>query len=228
LLYDPFAATPGFDLEARIRARATDCGHELSEATIEALAHHARAVLRENQQLHLTAITDPEEFLERHLGESFEGAAMIEPDAKGVYIDIGSGNGYPGLALAAARPGLQLVLAEASVRKAEFLRAVVRNAPFSGASVLEVQVQRSSDLEDIESVQLITSRAMGGWAKILPRLRDRLAPGGDMLVWAGPEVEEIALRAVWRKLKQEEKRPLPGRERSWIWRFRAMGAAPRS
>jgi 16S rRNA G527 N7-methylase RsmG len=218
--YDPFSVVPEFELEARIRSRAGGCGIELGDAAVTALAHHARAVLRENQQLHLTSIAEPLEFFERHIGEAFEGAAMLAPDAGGLYLDIGSGNGYPGLPLAAARPGLQLVMAEASVRKAAFLRAVVRDAPFPSASVVETQVQRASDLAGIEPARLITSRAMGGWPKILPRLRASLDGEGEILVWAGDEVEKISHREVWRKFSLEEKRLLPERERSWIWRFR--------
>ena len=48
--YDPFSVVPGFDLEARTRSRASDCGIELSDEAVAALAHHARAVLRESQQ----------------------------------------------------------------------------------------------------------------------------------------------------------------------------------
>jgi 16S rRNA G527 N7-methylase RsmG len=218
--YDPFSVVPGFELEARIRSRAAGCGIDLDEAVIAALTHHARAVLRENERLHLTSIAEPVEFFERHLGEAFEGAAMLAPDAGGLYLDLGSGNGYPGLPLAASRPRLRLVLAEASVRKAEFLRAVVRDAPFPSASVMEAQVQRPSDLEGVDPARLITSRAMGGWPKILPRLRACLGAESDVLVWAGDEAEKISRREVWRKFNLEEKRLLPERERSWIWRFR--------
>jgi len=220
--YDPFSEVAEFDLEARIRARASDCGIDLQDDAVAALAHHARAVLRENEQLHLTSISDPVEFFERHLGESFEGAAMLPEAIEGLYLDLGSGNGYPGLPLAAARPGLELTLAEASVRKAAFLRSVLRDAPFPSASVAETQVQRPADLEGFDSARLITSRAMGGWPKILPRLRPCLAAEGDILVWAGDEVETIARRAVWRKFTLQEKRLLPEREQSWIWRFRLV------
>jgi 16S rRNA (guanine527-N7)-methyltransferase len=218
--YDPFSVVPGFDLEARIRARASACGVEVPDAAVPGLAHHARAVLRESKQLHLTSINDPEEFFERHIGEAFEGAAMLSPDAAGLYLDIGSGNGYPGIPLAAARPGLRLLMAEASVRKAEFLRAVVRDAPFPAAAVLELQVQRASDLEGVDPARLITSRAMGGWPKILPRLRNCLVPDGEILAWAGNEAETIARREVWKKFRLEDRRALPDREQSWIWRFR--------
>lgn len=211
-----------FDLEGRIRDRAAVCGIELAAASVAALAFQARAVLREAADLHLTTITDPEEFLERHLGEAFEGAAMLPAEASGAYIDLGSGNGYPGLPVAAARPGLQLRMAEASVRKAAFLRAVLRDAPFENAGVHEGQVQRAADLDEIEPLRLLTSRAMSGWAKVLPRLRTLLAEDGDLLVWAGSEMDEIKGRVVWRKLELRERRPLPTREQSWIWRFGAQ------
>jgi 16S rRNA (guanine527-N7)-methyltransferase len=219
--YDPFSVVPDFDLETRIRSRASDCGIELADEAVAALAHHARAVLRENQQLHLTSIHEPLEFFERHLGEAFEGAAMLPADVEGLYLDIGSGNGYPGIPLAAARLGLRLSMIEASVRKAEFLRAVVRDAPLPTVSVLETQVQRASDLEGIDPARVITSRAMGGWPKILPRLRTCLDPDGDMLVWAGDEAEKISRREVWKTFTVADKRALPDRERSWIWRFRS-------
>jgi hypothetical protein len=32
-------------------------------------------------------------------------------------------------------------------------------------------------------------------------------------------MEKIARREVWKKLRLEEKRPLPTRDQSWIWRF---------
>jgi len=219
-LFDPFAEIPGFNLEERIQSRAAACGLDLEVTTVTSLADQARAVLRESAELHLTSITDPEEFIERHLGESFEGASMLPPDVEGVLLDVGSGNGYPGLPLAATRPGLEPLLAEASTKKASFLRAVIGDAGFPTASVLEAQVQRSSDLEDVGPIRLVTSRAMGGWAKILPRLHASLADDGEILVWCGEEMEGVAKRVVWKRFELVDRRALPGRERSWIWRFR--------
>jgi 16S rRNA G527 N7-methylase RsmG len=216
--YDPFA---GMDLEACIRGRAARCALDLDEDSARALAFHARAVLRESVKLHLTTITEPAEFVERHLGESFEGAAMLPPDVRGQLLDMGSGNGYPGLVVATARNGLEALLAEASTRKAEFLRAVVRNGGFLRTAILEGQVQRASDLDALGPFRVISSRAVGGWTKILPRLAPCLAPDGELLVWSGEDLERISHRVVWRRLRLIEKKPLPGRERSWVWRFGA-------
>lgn len=215
-MHDPFA---GFDLETRIATRAASCGISLEPSHVERLSGHARAVLRESDELHLTSIREPEEFVERHLGEAFEGAALLAPETSGELLDVGSGNGYPAVPLVAARPGLHAILAEASRRKAEFLRSV------SGASVLEAQVQRPADLDGIGPFEVITSRAMGGWSKILPRLGSTLGEDGCLLVWCGAEMETVARRVVWRRLQLVERRALPGRDQSWVWKFQKVSAA---
>jgi 16S rRNA (guanine527-N7)-methyltransferase len=220
-LFDPFARLPGASLVEQIRARAGACAIELSERAVAILASHARAVLREAEALKLTSITDPGEFLERHLGESFEGAALLDPAASGVLVDVGSGNGYPGLPVALSRPGLAPILVEASTRKAQFLRATLQDAGCERAHVLEAQVQRAADLAAAMPVRVMTCRAVGGWAKILPRLAPCLDRNGEMLIWAGEELEAVSRRVVWHRLLVKEKKALPGRERSWIWRVTA-------
>ena len=212
----------GFPLEEAIAARAASIGIALAAPAVAALAAQARAVMRSNERLHLTAVIEPAEFVERHIGESLEGAAMLDPGATGPLLDLGSGNGYPGLPLAVARPGLAAVLADASTRKAEFLRETIREAGIAGARVLERQVQRAADVPELEGgVRVVSTRAAGGWERVIPRLLPCLRPGGDVLVWAGEDLEKVRGRVVWRRLELVERRPLPGRERSWVWRFRA-------
>jgi hypothetical protein len=86
--------------------------------------------------------------------------------------------------------------------------------------VLEAQVQRAGDLGEIIAVRALVCRAMGNWSKVLPRLASVLAADGEMLLWGGADVETVSRRAAWSKLRLAERKPLPGRERSWIWRFR--------
>jgi 16S rRNA (guanine527-N7)-methyltransferase len=207
------------DLREAIGRRAAACGIELSAGAVDALALHARRVLEANERLHLTAITDRASFIERHLGEGFEGAAMLPPEVGGDLLDLGSGNGYPVLPLVAARPALRPLLTEASRRKAEFLRNVMSECGFAG-ELLGKQVQRPSDLERGRSgFRVIVTRALGDWERILPRFARCLEEGGELLFWAGGDVENVIERSAWRRLRLVERKALPGRERSWIWRF---------
>jgi len=214
-----------FDLERAVADEAERHGARLTEAAVRGLAIHARAVLRANDDLHLTSVLDPDEFVGRHLGEAFQGAALIDSETAGLLVDLGSGNGYPGIPLAAARPALGLLLAEASTRRASFLRGALAVAGIERAAVLERQIQRPADLADVEPVTVLTVRAMGGWAKILPRLGPALAPGGTILLWAGDEVESVSRREVWRRrLRVRGRHALAGRERSWIWSLEPASA----
>jgi len=213
---DPF---DGFPLEQRIVERAAACGITLAPQSAAGLAEHSREVLLTNPLVQLTSITTPVEYVERHLGESFEGAAMLDEDAQGLLLDLGSGNGYPGIPVAAARPGLELVMAEASSKKAVFLRGCSGFAGTGPARVHEGQVQRAGDLGATVALRALVCRAMGNWQKVLPRLASILAADGEMLLWGGADVETVSRRAAWNKLRLAERKPLPGRERSWIWRF---------
>ena len=202
-----------------IIARALAAGIVLSKPAALALAAHARAVLAANDRLHLTAITQPAAFFERHLGEAFEGAALLPEAIKGVLLDLGSGNGYPGIPLAIARPGLTPVLAEASTKKAAFLREALAAAGLPLGQVLEARVARTVDIDDLPSVAVLATRAMGGWERIVPKLVSRLAPGGLVLIWAGSEAEAIMKRTSWDRLRVEKSRSLPGREQTKVYRL---------
>jgi 16S rRNA (guanine527-N7)-methyltransferase len=202
-----------------IVARARDAGIVLSKPAAQALAEHARAVLVANERLHLTAITQPAAFFERHLGEAFEGAALLPKAIKGVLLDLGSGNGYPGIPLAIARPGLTPVLAEASTKKAAFLREALVAAGLVHGRVLEARVARTVDVDDLPAVAVLATRAMGGWERIVPKLVARLAPGGLVLIWAGSDAEAIMTRTSWARLRVEASRSLPGRDQSKVYRL---------
>ena len=70
--------------------------------------------------------------VEAHLDHAAGYAAALESDAGGAWVpagaaDLGSGAGLPGLPLALRFPDTQWTLVEASVRRAAFLRAAVRD-----------------------------------------------------------------------------------------------------
>ena len=214
----PFSRLPGFDLDAEVATRAEALGIELADGQRSALAAHARAVIGGAAALHLTSITEPMEFLDRHLGEALVGAAMLPAAIEGLAVDLGSGNGYPGLPICIVRPGLRALLVESSRRRADFLRALVERT-VSGSTVLHASVRHARDLASVGRVRLLLSRAMSGWDRIVPRVAACLGPDGELLLWAGGDMESVARRKAWQTLQLLERRALPGRDRSWIWRF---------
>ena len=199
-----------------IAARAAACGLVVSPEAAEAMAAHARLVLLRNPLLHLTSIVEPSQFLERHLGEAFEGIALLPPVPSGVLLDLGSGNGYPGIPIGVLRPELVPVLAESSKKKAAFLEEALAVAGIARGWVLPRHVERASDLQDLDPPRVIACRAAGGWDRILPKIGKRLAPEGKILIWAGVDLEPILRRAAWKPYALEAVRAIPGRSSAKI------------
>lgn len=99
----------------------------------------------------------------------------------GHVVDVGSGNGSPGLVLAAQRPDLRFTLLEPRAKRWAFLREAAREM---GADNVAVERARS-DAYRGDPASTVTMRAVG----LSPEsLRPLLQPGGCVLVFGGPPI----------------------------------------
>ena len=116
-------------------------GASLSDSQLAQLASYLDLLLRWNARINLTAVRDPEQIVTRHFGESLFAARHLYPScslATGDWrlLDIGSGAGFPGLAIKIWAPVLRTTLLESNQRKATFLREVVRALQLTGVQVV--------------------------------------------------------------------------------------------
>jgi len=110
-------------------------------------------------------------------------AAVAVPLHGGRLADVGSGGGFPGLALKIIRPELQLFLIESNVKKATFLAEVVRDLAIADARVL---VSRYEELgEEITPVDFVCSRALGEFEKFLNWAGSERVAASQVILWAG-------------------------------------------
>ena len=101
---------------------------------------------------------------------------------RGRVIDVGSGNGSPGLVLAALRRDLSFLLLEPRAKRWAFLREAAREM---GATNVEVARKRSDQAHDVKA-ETVTIRAVG----LSPtQLRSLLVPGGCVLIFGGRAIE---------------------------------------
>lgn len=96
-------------------------------------------------------------------------------------IDVGSGNGSPGLILAALRPDLNFTLLEPRAKRWAFLRDAAREMK---ARNVTVRRERSDDYQGPRAAT-VTMRAVGLDPEVL---RPLVAPQGCLLVFGGPEL----------------------------------------
>jgi 16S rRNA (guanine527-N7)-methyltransferase len=157
----------------------------LSEEAILALHAHYEELRRWNRRLALIGPGTKDEILARHYGESLAALSLI-PSGNGPAVDLGSGAGFPGFPIAAARRKLQMVLIEARERKASFLLAAARRAALP-LRCLDVRVAVPLPAGFPESPVLITVRALKLSPDLLAELRVRMDPNGQILLWVGAE-----------------------------------------
>ena len=106
--------------QSRLRQLLEPFALDLSSAQSDQILAYLQLLLRWNQKINLTAIRDPEECVTRHFGESLFLARPFH--LYGDLLDIGSGAGFPGLALKIALPEISVTLIEPVAKKEHFLR----------------------------------------------------------------------------------------------------------
>ena len=176
-----------------------DALHPFGVALTPDLANSLRAylalLLRWNQKINLTATSDVQEILRRHVGESLFAARLLTADS-GTLYDVGSGAGFPGLPLKLVRPDWDLVLVESDHRKAAFLSEAVRTLKLAGSRVVTqrfASIPTQAPLADV-----ITSRALGQFEEFLDWSTAALRPSGKIMLWLGAkDAEKLKIDARW-------------------------------
>ena len=147
-----------------------------------AIQKYIPVLLRWNEKIALTTITDPPNIVRFHFGESMFGASAV-PIKEGRLADVGTGAGFPGLPLKLLLPSLDLVLVESNAKKASFLSECARELNLTG---VEVNRGRFEDMKSTEHMfDYVTARALGGYAELAEWSRRRLAPSGSLVLWLG-------------------------------------------
>lgn len=140
-------------------------------------------LLRWNPRRNLTAITDREGVLEKHLADSL----TLLPFARQAthLLDIGSGAGFPALPLKIVCPELEVVSVDAVGKKVDFQRHVVRKLGLQGFTALHSRVETLTEYH--AGFDLVTARALCSLVDLVTLAKPFLAVGGRLVAMKGPE-----------------------------------------
>ena len=102
-------------------------------------------------------------------------------------VDVGSGAGLPGLALAIARPDLEIHLIEPLTRRTGWLSGTIASLGLDNAVV---HTARAEKMWDRLTVPYVTARAVSGIVQLASWTLPLLTPGGTLLALKGSRAEE--------------------------------------
>ena len=139
-------------------------GKKFSDKETDIFCRYYQLVLKWNPLLHLTTITDPVEFAQRHIFESSFTEKHVPTSIHQVW-DIGSGLGIPGIPIAVLRPDLPVNLVESNRKKAIFLKEAVSALQISNLRVIN---QRFEEINDTTESDCVVTRALDGMHGLLP------------------------------------------------------------
>ena len=96
----------------------------LTEDQLDTFERFGQLLLKKNQVMNLTAITEPEKVAELHFFDSL--ALLNAADFKGKrVIDVGCGAGFPGVPLKIAEPSIELTLLDSLGKRTDWLRQIL-------------------------------------------------------------------------------------------------------
>jgi 16S rRNA (guanine527-N7)-methyltransferase len=139
-----------------------------------------------------TTIRDPAEALDRHVADSLVALELpVVAEARRI-ADVGSGAGWPGLALAAALPQASVTLVESAVRHCRYLERAAEG--LSNVTVVHARVEEWKDGLGVHD--LVTARALASLPVVLEYAAPLLEDGGHVVAWkAAVSTEESAAGA---------------------------------
>jgi len=108
---------------------------QLNERQMAQFKQYMTLLLKWNEEISLTTITQPYHVIQSHFFDSLKGAEYITEHQIKMIADIGSGPGFPGIPLKILFPHLNVVLIEVTGKKIAFLKEVIQALELEGIEI---------------------------------------------------------------------------------------------
>jgi 16S rRNA (guanine527-N7)-methyltransferase len=137
-----------------------------------------------------TAVTAPSEAVDRHVADSLVAADLPAVRHARQIADLGSGAGWPGLALAVALPDARVALVESAIRHCRYLERAVAAGRLENAQVVHTRAEEWAD--GLGAHDVVTARALAALPVLCEYAAPLLADDGVLVAWKGAVDEQEA------------------------------------
>ncbi|MGE3278226.1 MAG: 16S rRNA (guanine(527)-N(7))-methyltransferase RsmG [Candidatus Altimarinota bacterium] len=161
----------------------------LSPHQLQQLEHLADLFLDWNSKLNLSAIRDREGVLLKHIVDSLLILPFhfIQPGQK--VLDMGTGGGFPGLALAIAYPEADFTLVDATEKKIKAVSSMAQSLGLKNVRCLSGRAEEmGQDRKYREQYDLVVARALAHFSTLLEYCLPFVKVGGHFIAYQGPEL----------------------------------------
>ena len=154
---------------------ARQLGLVLSDGELELLLGYLAELLKWRRRVNLIARDTPEpQVIENHFLDSLTLLPLVQGEQAHL-LDVGTGAGFPGLALACVLPKVRFTLVEPRQKRVSFLRHVIRTLGLTNAEVVADRIEPHIQAWQGRFTH-ITSRAVAEPGVLLPLIRELVTP----------------------------------------------------
>ena len=197
-------------MEKTLKEGLNALGLSLPQERQETLCAFARAMVRQNEVMNLTAITEDTQVAKLHLLDSLTVLCCADLAGK-TLIDVGCGAGFPGVPLAIACPEAKITLLDSLGKRVKWLEEILPQLGIDAECVTARAEEAVADRR--ERYDFATSRAVARLNILLELTAPYVKVGGAVLAMKGTaareELSECAGAMKKLGLKLEEVREFP-------------------
>ncbi len=143
-----------------LQSEAEKIGVNLGEYGADRFDTYAERLVRWNEHVNLTAITEPEDIVIKHFIDCLYIMKYVNFKKDEKLVDVGTGAGFPGMPLLIANPGLDITFVDSSGKRIGFLRDVLKNMGLAGNRIHERAEAVGKSAEYREKFDYATARAV--------------------------------------------------------------------
>ena len=173
-----------------LMSRAAEAGLPMSEATAAKFDRYAELLVQKNEQVNLTAITDPDGILYKHFLDSILPLKELTLPEGASVIDVGTGAGFPGIPMKLMRPDLKLVLLDSLQKRVTVLEEFCRELELTDVTCLHARAEEAAKGNLRESFDCAVSRAVARMNKLCEYCLPFVKVGGVFAALKGPSAAE--------------------------------------
>ena len=172
-----------------------------------------------NSKFNITAITERREVIVKHFIDSVLGVDKVCGKR---LIDIGSGGGFPAIPLKIMNDNLSVTLLEATGKKCEFLKTVVKELNLKNVEVINDRAETlAKDPAFRESFDVCSARAVARLNTLSEYCLPFVKIGGCFVAYKGDSKEEVkeaesAVNTLGGKIKEVYEYDLEGAVRTLV------------
>ncbi|MBO7179112.1 MAG: 16S rRNA (guanine(527)-N(7))-methyltransferase RsmG [Clostridia bacterium] len=148
-------------IENIIKENSDIVGISVSDDLIKKLEIYAKELKEWNEKINLTAITDDEGIAIKHFIDSLVLLKYVDIPGNSKIIDVGTGAGFPGLVIAAARPDVKVTLLDSTGKKLKVVADIAEKMGLTNYEILNMRAEEAGQKKEYrEQFDFATARAV--------------------------------------------------------------------